>query len=203
MNTMFDRFSIGKLLPRIFSSRIKFGYSSIGPSRQTYTTANGSTVSRLVRSSSQSGVIEEYDGQGVMYSRSPNNSATVVFDGNNYNFDENTSRVPVLTEDMLIRSHSTSGGKFPTHLLTKLGSQIYDMPSDQVDLSNTSARTTTTTRYYTTNQGESADETGEFVPRYTEEKYVQIKASDLKDVLANYDVFSSTGQKLEGEQITF
>lgn len=103
---------------------------------------------------------------------------------------------------MLIRSHSASGGKFPTHLLTKLGSQIYDMPSDQVDLSNTSTRTSNT-RYFTTNQGDLADETGEFAPRYTEEKYVQIKASDLKDVLANYDVFSSSGQKLEGEQITF
>jgi len=111
---------------------------------------------------------------------------------------------------MLLRSHASSGGKFPTHLLTKLGSQIYDMPSDQVDLSNNSRQTTstTTTRYYTVNQGETgyesaADETGETAPRYTDEKYVQIKASDLKDVLANYDVFSSTGQKLEGEQINF
>jgi hypothetical protein len=111
---------------------------------------------------------------------------------------------------MLIRSHASSGGKFPTHLLTKLGSQIYDMPSDQVDLSNNSRRTTTTTtrRYYSVNPGETGyesapDELGETTPRYTEEKYVQIKASDLKDVLANYDVYSSAGQKLEGEQINF
>lgn len=152
-------------------------------------------------------MIDQYEGQRVLYNRSPNNSATVVYDGNNYNFDENSSRGPILTEEMLIRTHSNNGGKFPTHLLAKLGSQVYDMPSDQVDLSNASGRTaattTTTTRYYTTNPNELAEETGEFSPRYTEEKYVQIKASDLKDVLANYDVFSSSGQKLEGEQINF
>jgi hypothetical protein len=108
---------------------------------------------------------------------------------------------------MLIRSHSSSGGKFPTHLLTKLGSQIYDMPSDQVDLS-TNSRRSKTARYYTVNQGETGyesagDEIGDATPRYSEEKYVQIKTSDLKDVLANYDVYSSTGQKLEGEQLNF
>jgi hypothetical protein len=108
---------------------------------------------------------------------------------------------------MLLRSHSSSGGKFPTHLLTKLGSQIYDMPSDQVDLS-TNSRRSTTARYYTVNQGETGyesagDEIGDTTPGYTEEKYVQIKTSDLKDVLANYDVYSSTGQKLEGEQLNF
>jgi len=135
----------------------------------------------------------------------------VVYDRNSYNFDQSSSRVPILTEEMLIRSHESSGGKFPTHLLTKLGSQIYDMPSDQVDLSNNPRRTTTTTttRYYNTvNPGETGyesvpDEVGDTTPRYTEEKYVQIKASDLKDVLANYDVYSSTGQKLEGEQMNF
>jgi hypothetical protein len=107
---------------------------------------------------------------------------------------------------MLLQSRASSGGKFPTHLLTKLGSQIYDMPSDQVDLTN--RRTTSTTRYYRVNRGEpgyesATDEAGE-TTRYTEEKYVQINPSDLKDVLANYDVYSSsTGQKLEGEQINF
>ncbi|CAF3773549.1 unnamed protein product [Rotaria magnacalcarata] len=44
---------------------------------------------------------------------------------------------------------------------------------------------------------------GETASGYTEEKYVQIKASELKDVLANYDVYSSSGQKLEGEQLNF
>jgi hypothetical protein len=151
-------------------------------------------------------VVDEYGQQQVLYDRSPNSSSAVVFERDSYNFDQNNSLTPVLTEEMLIRSHSSSGGKFPTHLLTKLGSQIYDMPSDQVDLTNSSTRTTT--RYYTVNQGEApyesvADEAGELTPRFTQDKYVQIKASDLKDVLANYDVYSNTGQKLEGEQINF
>jgi hypothetical protein len=108
---------------------------------------------------------------------------------------------------MLIRSHASNAGKFPTHLLTKLGSQIYDMPSNQVDL-DSRRTTTTTTRYYTATHGEigyesAGDEAGDTTPRYTDEKYVQIKASDLKDVLANYDLYSSTGQKLEGEQLNF
>lgn len=128
--------------------------------------------------------------------------------GDSYNFDQNISGTAFLTEEMLLRSHANNNGKFPTHLLTKLGSQIYDMPSDQVDLSNNSRRTITTTRYYTVNQGEpgyesAVDEANETTPRNTEEKYVQIKASDLNDVLANYDVYSSSGQKLEGEQINF
>jgi hypothetical protein len=113
----------------------------------------------------------------------------------------------MLTEDMLVRSHASSGGKFPTHLLTKLGSQIYDMPSEQVDLANNERRitSTTTTRYYTTNQGETGYESAvdETSPQYDEEKYVQIKSSDLKNVLANYDVYSSTGEKLEGEQLNY
>lgn len=151
-------------------------------------------------------MVDEYGEQRVLYDRSSNNSTGVVYDGSSYNFDENASRASGLTEDMLLRSHSASGGKFPTHLLAQLGSQVYDMPSDQVDLSNTSTRATT--RYYTANQGEAgyestADEAGRLSPRYAEEKYVQIKSSDLKNVLANYDVFSSSGQKLEGEQINF
>jgi hypothetical protein len=164
---------------------------------------------RLIRSASHSGVVDEYGEQQILYDRSPNNSATVVYDGNSYNFDEASSRGVVLTEDMLLRSHANNSGKFPTHLLSKLGSQIYDMPSEQVDLANSSTRrTTTTTRYYTSNQEgtgyESAvDETGQTSPRYSDEKYVQIKAADLKDVLANYDVYSNTGQKLEGEQLNF
>jgi hypothetical protein len=101
---------------------------------------------------------------------------------------------------MLLRTHANNGGRFPTHLLTHLGSQVYDMPSDQVDLSNNGRRTTTTTttRYYTTNQGETGyesaiDEPDETTPRYTQEN----------DVLANYDVYARTGQKLEGEQSNY
>ena len=114
-----------------------------------------------------------------------------------------------LTEDMLLRTHANNGGKFPTHLLTKLGSQLYDIPSEQVDLSNNERRITTTTtsaRYYSVNQGELGYESAidETTPQYNDEKYVQIKASDLKDVLANYDVYSSsTGEKLEGEQLNY
>ncbi|CAF1435174.1 unnamed protein product [Adineta steineri] len=192
------------------------GYGQSSSSRQTYTSNSGQSVMRLVRSASHSGVIDEYGEQQVSYQRSPNNSATVMYDGNSYNFDENSTRGgggggALLTEEMLLRSHTNNDGKFPTHLLTKLGSQIYDMPSDQVDYANNSRRVTTssTTRYYTGNQGElegyesTVDETGEAAPHFTDEKYVQIKASDLKNVLANYDVFSSSGQKLEGEQLNF
>ncbi|CAF3415211.1 unnamed protein product [Rotaria socialis] len=176
------------------------GYGTSTSSRQTYTTNTGGTAMRLVRSSSHSRVLDEYGQQQVLYDRSPNNSATVVYDGNNYNFDKSSSNIPILTEDMLLRSHASNNGKFPTHLLTKLGSQIYDMPSDQVDLSNNTRQTTA--RYYTVNQGETGYESaGETASGYAEERYVQIKASELKDVLANYDVYSSSGQKLEGEKI--
>lgn len=111
---------------------------------------------------------------------------------------------------MLLRQYSEGGGKFPTHLLSKLGSQVYDMPADQVDLTSNARRsttqaTTTSTRYYTVNQGEGGYESAidETSPRYNDEKYVQIKASELKDVLANYDVYSNSGEKLEGEQLNF
>ncbi len=142
-------------------------------------------------------MIDEYGERQTIYDRSINNSDPALYAGDSYNFDQ--ARTSFLTEEMLLRSHSTNGGKFPTHLLTRLGSQVYDMPSEQVALTNSGIRTTS--RYYTVNQDEAADEAGE--PQFTEDKYVQIKASELKDVLANYDVYSSTGQKLEGEQITF
>ncbi|UJR29214.1 hypothetical protein I4U23_010428 [Adineta vaga] len=183
-----------------------YGQSS-SSSRQAYTTTSNGTVRRLIRSASHAAAVDEYGEQQVLYGSSPNNSATVVYDGNSYNFNENVSRGgAALTEEMLLRSHANNDGKFPTHLLTKLGSQIYDIPSDQVDLSTSSRRTTT--RYYTANPGEigyesTVEETGETAPGLSGEKYVQIKASDLKDVLANYDVFSSAGQKLEGEQLNF
>jgi hypothetical protein len=108
---------------------------------------------------------------------------------------------------MLLRSHSEHGGKFPSHLLSRFGSQIYDIPSEQVDLTNTGRRvtTTTTTRYYTADHGEQGYESAvdETSPQYNEEKYIQVKASDLKDVLANYDLYTNTGEKLEGEQLNF
>jgi formylmethanofuran dehydrogenase subunit A len=110
---------------------------------------------------------------------------------------------------MLLRTHASNGGKFPTHLLTKLGSQVYDIPPDQVDLSNNNSRritTTTTTRYYTVNQGEQGYESAvdETSPQYSgEEKYVQIKASDLKDVLASYDAYPNSGEKLEGDDSNY
>ena len=148
----------------------------------------------MTRSASHSGLVDEYGEREIVYNRSATN-----LDERNYNFDQTTTRTPVLTEEYLVKSHTN--GKFPPHLPTKLGAQVYDMPSDQVDSSNYSTRTTTTTtRYYSVNQQnppyESAvDDVGD--------KYVQIKTSDLKNVLSNYDVYSNTGEKLEGEQITF
>lgn len=150
---------------------------------------------------------DEY-GEQILYDRSPNNSASVVYERNTY-VDGTTTEGPVLTEEMLVRANANNGGKFPTRLLTQLGSQIYEIPADQVDMSNVSRRTATSvTRYYNVNQGEvgyeaTGDETGEGTETFGEEKYVRIKASDLKDVLANFDVYSSTGEKLEGEQLNF
>ncbi|CAF1108235.1 unnamed protein product [Adineta ricciae] len=172
------------------------------------TTSSRNSGIRLLRSASHAAAVDEYGEQRAVYNGSPTNSGA-VYDGNSYNFNETVSRGPVLTEEILLRSHANNDGKFPTHLLTKLGSQVYDMPSDQVDLSNSTRRTTTTTtRYYTANPGEitydsTVDETGEPTSGLAGEQYVRIKASDLKDVLANYDVYSSTGQKLEGEQLNF
>lgn len=112
-----------------------------------------------------------------------------------------------LTEEMLLRSYSNSGGRFPTHLLTKLGSQVYDMPSDQVDMGNNARRstlTTRTTRYYSVNQGEQAyesaiDEATGGSPRYSDERYVQ----DMNEIMANSDVYNSRGEKLEGEELNY
>ena len=204
---------MGKIILSIdfeeFPKTFIFSYNQSSSSRQTST---GSTITRLAQSSFPSGIVDEYsDQQQMLYERSPNNSASGVYETNSYTRDDVSSNAPMLTEEMLLRLHSNNGGKFPAHLLTKLGSQVYDMPSEQVDLSNDGRRTTTTTtttRYYTANQGETGyesaiDDADETTPHYTEEKYVQIKASDLKDVMANYDAYSNTGQKLEGEQLNF
>ena len=196
---MFDKFLTGKKIFILRAEKVNpFKCLSIPTvSRQTYRTSRGNTISRVVRSSSGSRVIDEYGERQVLYDRSSNSSDPALYAGDSYNFDQTSG--PILTEEILLRSHSTNGGKFPTHLLTRLGSNIYDMPSEQVALTNNGIRTTA--RYYRVNQEEAADEAGE--PQFTEDKYVQLKASDLKDVLTNYDVYSSTGQKLEGEQITF
>lgn len=174
-----------------------------GYNNQNYRTNN--SITRLVQSSTQSGIVDEYtDQQQVLYDRSPNNSASYVYETRN---STTTGNAPFLTEEMLLQSHSNSGGKFPTHLLARLGSQVYDIPSDQVDYVTNGRRvtTTTSTRYYTVNQGETGYEStsDEAVPQFGEEKYVQIKASDLKDVLANYDVYANSGEKLEGEQVNY
>lgn len=201
---MFDKFLIGNNKSRkiyILNITLRiFSYNQSSSSRYS----GGSTVSRVYQSSSQSGYVDEYgDQQQILYERSPNNSTSVFYETR----EGVSSNAPLLTEEMLLRSHSESGGKFPTHLLTKLGSQVYDIPADQVDLTNTGRRVTqtTTTRYYTVNQGEGGYESAidETSPQYTDEKYVQIKASDLKDVLANYDVYSNTGEKLEGDQLNY
>jgi hypothetical protein len=142
-------------------------------------------------------MIDEYDDQQqILYERSPHNSGAAVYE---------TRDGTMLTEEMLLRSHSNNGGKFPTYLLTKLGSQVYDMPAEQVDLANDGRRITTTTtsrRYYTVNQGEAGYESAidEASPNYTDEKYIQIRSSDLNNVLANYDVYSNSEERPEGEQ---
>jgi hypothetical protein len=175
-------------------------YSQSSTSRQSY---SGSTITRLIQSSGQSSVVDEYgDQQQVLYERSPNNSGSFVYETR----DGISSNAPVLTEEVLLRSHANNGGKFPTHLLTQLGSQIYDIPSDQADATNNGRRvtTTTTTRYYTTNPGEIGYESAidETSPQYGEEKYIQMRASDL-NALTNYDAYSNTGEKLEGEQSNY
>ncbi|CAF1090067.1 unnamed protein product [Rotaria sordida] len=184
------------------------GYDQLSSSRQNY---SGSTLARLVRSSSQSGTIDEYGNQQqIHYEYAPDNSGSVIYETNTYATDGISSNAPILTEDILLRSHANSGGKFPGHLLTKLGSQVYEMPPEQVELDNNGRRitTTTTTRYYTMKPGETGyeslvDDINEISPCYTDDKYVQIKASDLNNGLANYDVYSSKGAKLEGEQLNF
>ncbi|UJR20512.1 hypothetical protein I4U23_023640 [Adineta vaga] len=175
---------------------------------------SNNTVTRLIQSSSssQAGIVDDYgDQQQILYERSPNSSSSFVYETNNYAGENVTSNAPVLTEEILLRSYSNNDGKFPNHLLRKLGSQAYDMAADQVDLANNGRRitTTTTTRYYTAAPGElnyesAIDENNETSSQNAGEKYVKIKASDLKDVLHNYDVYSSTtGEKLEGEQLNF
>ena len=161
-------------------------------------------VMRLVRSSSHSGIVDDDDEQQILYNRSSNNSATPVYNPNYYSFDENSSSGTVLTEDMLLRSYTNSNGKFPSHLLTRLGSQMYDVPSDF----SSNAKQTRAQYYYNVNAGENNLESLGYeiqnaTPNYAQEEYVQIKKSDLNDVLSNYDVYSSTGQKLEGEQLNF
>lgn len=211
-----DRFSTGKTKTKIdvierCSARFSYGQSST--SRSTYTTttttsnANG-TVVRLIRSPNQSAMTDEY-GEQILYDRSPNNSTSVVYERSAL-VDGGHVEGPVLTEEMLVRANAASGGKFPSHLLSKLGSQVYDIPADQVDINASSRRVASTvTRYYNVNQGElayetaGADDSGGATGNFGEEKFVQIKASDLKDVLANYDLYSSTGEKLQGEQLNF
>ncbi|CAF0964318.1 unnamed protein product [Rotaria sp. Silwood1] len=180
-------------------------YNHLSSSRQNY---SGSTIARLVRSSSQSGIVDEYgDQQQMRYEYASDNSGPATYETHSYTVDGTSSNIPILTEELLLRSHANNGGKFPTHLLTKLGSQVYEMPPEQVELDNNGRRitTTTTTRYYTVKPGETGYESlvDETSPHYTDEKYVQIKASDLKDVLSNYDVYSSKGVKLEGEQLNY
>ena len=185
-------------------------YSQPSSSRQNYT---GSTIGHLAQSSSsRSGTVDEYgDQQQVLYGYGSSYPLPFTYETTEYTTDGMSSNTPVLTEEILLRSHADNDGKFPTHLLTKLGSRVYDMPSDQVEWMNNGKRittTTTTTRYYTLNPGETGyesavDETNESSPRYTEEKFFQIQDLDSKDLLSNYDIYSKTGEKLEGEQLNF
>ena len=191
------------MLTTIGPSSSSSSYNQAGSSQQTY---GGSSIARLVQAS-QAGSINEYgDQQTTLYERSPNNSSSYLYETTNAVRENYSSDGAFLTEDDLLRSHANNGGKFPTHLLTKLGSQKYDMP-DQVDSPNSNRRTTTTTtttRYYTVNQGEAGydsaiDEADANSIRNGEEKYVQIKASDLKNVLANYEDYSNPEERRDEE----
>lgn len=160
---------------------------------------------------STTGFIDEYgDQQQTYYEGSSSDPMGTLYQNEAYTSDDYQSSRATLTEDMLLRYTSTNGGKFPTHLLTKLGSQVYDMPSDQVDLSNVGRRTTTTTttRYYTVNQTDpsydsAVEEVMATAPRYAEERYVQMRTSDANNLLGNYEVYSETGERLEGEQVNY
>ena len=174
-------------------------YNQTSSSRQSYT--SGSVTRLLQSSSSPSAMLDEYsDQQQIVYERSPNNSMSYAYETAD---GASTSAGTVLTEDMLFRSHANNGGKFPTHLLGRLGSQVYEIPAEQLDVSSNNSRrvtTTTTTRYYSVNPGEQGYEPAiDEVSASGEEKYVQIKASDLKDVLANYDVYSNQEDKADSE----
>ncbi|CAF1499135.1 unnamed protein product, partial [Didymodactylos carnosus] len=118
--------------------------------------------------------------------RSPTNQNSVVYDSSSSgggilthsNIDNIDDQRYILTEEILRRNYENSG-KFPTHLLTKLGSNAYDMPYDQ-SVGNGNQRLSNRKYYDDTSQS------------YQEEKYVQIKSSDLKDVINNYDVYTTT-----------
>ncbi|CAF1181940.1 unnamed protein product [Adineta steineri] len=184
-----------------------------GYNRQSSSSRQNNTITRLIQSSSQSGILDDYDDQHqqqqMLYERSPNNSQSIMYETNHSSRDGISSNGALLTEEVLLRSHANSGGKFPAHLLTKLGSHIYDMPSEEVDFRNNERRsrttTTTTARYYTeNNDGGINYESPNDETSNAEERYVRVKASDLKDVLANYEAYNSTtGERLEGEQLDY
>lgn len=208
MNITFDRFSTGKREKETHSSIevLDLSFRSYNLSTESRPSYTGSTITRLIQSSSsaQSGVLDEYSNQQeILYDRSPNTSQSYVYETRE---SASNSTEPLLTEEMLIRSHANNNGRFPTHLLTRLGSQVYDIPADQIDLSNTNnnntrrVTTTRTTRYYTVNQGEQGYESPvDETSANGEERYVRIKASDLKDVVGNYEIQSNTDEKLDQE----
>lgn len=115
--------------------------------------------------------------------------------------DDVSSNSPVLTEEMLLRSYSTNGNRFPTHLLTRLGSQVYDVPpAGQFDLNTnqrrTASTTTTTTHYFTINQNEpnyehSTSEVIATAPHYPQERFIQIRESDARRISRDYNNYSN------------
>ncbi|CAF1539651.1 unnamed protein product, partial [Didymodactylos carnosus] len=94
----------------------------------------------------------------------------------NSNIDNIDDQGYVLTEEIIRRNYDNSG-KFPTHLLTKLGSHVYDMPYDQVGLSTGSGNQRLNSRIYYDSGNQSNQE----------EKYGESKSSDLQDLSNNYD----------------
>lgn len=163
---------------------------------------------RVVRSSSNSGLADQYDEQNVFYDQSAGNSNNLVYQTTGFNIDGNSLASTVITEEMLLRARESNGGQFPGDILKKLGSQVYYVPSEHIELATSETKTRSNARYYLANPGQTGYEsqTDDFTDQpegYQQQNFVELNASDLEKLASNYDLYSSSGQKLEGEQATF
>ena len=183
-------------------------YDRISSNRQNYsvtTTETADPVVRIVRSSSQSGITDEYGEQQIFYDQSPNDYSTgVTYQRSNYNINESPSGLPFLTEEMLFKTSENNGERYSTRLLTKLGSQLYYIPPDQLDLSAYGTRINPSERrYYTMSPGEIGDESQSEDVRGTQmfdgETFLQVRTSDMKDLGAALQYDTGSDQQFETE----
>lgn len=175
-------------------SFVRLGNSRTNSPRTGY---QNNSVSHLVQANTSSYANEYDDHYRQNYYRHVSPSNSMMYGTVAYANEESMQHGDgsVLTEDLLIRSTESNNGKFPTHLLSRLGSQIYDMPSDHIEYNNAGRRTTTTTtttNYYNFDQQETGyDSTAEEVigtaPRYTQEKFIQLRTSDSTNNRPNYN----------------